>query len=73
MSTKEQRAEILRLLKKVEYDRTTLTYQHRTLGVADADIGRPVDWWIEGLTVEQASSTIRQLKDRASEKDGDDE
>lgn len=73
MSTKEQRAEILRLMKKVEFDRTTLTYQHRTIGVPDAMIGKPVDLWIEGLSTEQATTTIMLLRARAGEKDGDDE
>jgi len=69
MSTKDQRAEILRLLKKQEMDITTLTYQHRTLGVPDYLIGKPVDLWIEGLSTEHASSVIRQLRDRADEQE----
>lgn len=71
MTTGYQRAEIIRLLRRIGFNSVTLTYQHRVLGVPDYMIDKPVDAWIDGLSTEQASSVIRKLRDLAG--DGEDE
>lgn len=65
MITTQQRAEILRLMRKAEFDTFTVTYQHRRLGVTEAQIGGRVDAWLDGLTIQQGSTLINTLKDLA--------
>lgn len=62
MITTRQRSEILRLLRKAEFDTFTVTYQHRRLGVAEAQIGGRVDAWLDALTIQQGSALITTLK-----------
>lgn len=62
MTTPYQRAEIIRLLRKLEFDSVTLTFQHRTLGAPDYLIGKSVEGWIDTMGVDQASALINRLR-----------
>lgn len=61
--TTAQRDLIDRLLREAEYDTRTVTFQHRALGVAEHEIGKPVSVWLDSLSIEQASQVIRKLQD----------
>jgi len=63
-STQHQRAEIVRLLRKVEMDTRRVTLMHRLVGVPDSFIDRPVDEWMCTLSVDAANGVIRTLQAR---------
>jgi hypothetical protein len=60
--TPYQRAEIVRLLKKLEFDHRTVTFQHRRLGVPEAVIGGTVDAWLSGMSQAEASAMIEKMR-----------
>ena len=62
-ATTAQLAEIRRLLRLAEFDTRTVGYTHRRLGVADHEIGRPVDEWLDSLSKSAASTVIGKLRD----------
>lgn len=64
MPTPYQRAEIARLLQKLEFDHKHLSLMHRRVGAPDALIedGATVDTWLDGLTQEQASALIDKMR-----------
>lgn len=64
--TTAQRGMIVSLLSKAEYDPRTVTLMHRRLGVADSFLYRPVDEWLDSLTVESASALIDKLQREAA-------
>lgn len=59
-----QRAEIIRLLRKLELNSVTVTYQHRALGAADHMIDGPVDAWLDGLDSRGGEQLIERLRAR---------
>lgn len=61
MITTAQRAAIMRLLRKGEFDTFTVTYQFRPLGVSEAQIGNRVDAWLDGLSIKEGSALIAKL------------
>lgn len=62
--TTAQRARILKLMARVEFDTRTVTYAHRRLGMtADSFVGRPVDTWLDTMSIEDASALIERLED----------
>jgi hypothetical protein len=65
MITTQQRSEILRLLRKAEFDPFTVTFQFRQLGATEAQIGGRVDTWLNEMTIRQGSALITTLKDLA--------
>lgn len=60
--TSYQRAEVLRLLKLLEFDTRTVTYMHRRIGVPESTIGGTVDTWLSGLGNADASTLIDKLR-----------
>lgn len=62
--TQAQRVEILRLLRKAEYDNRTVTYQYRLVHADENYVGRPVDEWLDSLTREQAIRVIHKLQEQ---------
>jgi hypothetical protein len=58
-----QRARIIELLARHEFDTRTVTYAYRRLGVSEDRIGRPVDTWLDSISIEQASNLIGKLED----------
>lgn len=65
MITTAQRAEIRRLLRKLEFDANTVTYQFRQLGAPETAIGGRVDAWLDGLDIKQGSALIERLGELA--------
>lgn len=63
-ATVAQRTEIRRLLRLAEYDTSTVGVMHRRLGVAEHEIGRPVEEWLDVLNKDQASVVIKKLRDQ---------
>lgn len=61
-STQYQRAEIIRLLRKLEFDTRTVTYQHRKVDDCEFWIGMSVDGWLSSMTQERASKAIDRLR-----------
>lgn len=72
MITAYQRAEVVRLLRKLEVDSVTVGYRHRTFGVQDHMIGGPVDAWLDGLTSELANALIKRLRKDVDDVEDDD-
>lgn len=60
--TPYQRAEIIRLLKLLEFDHRNVTYQHRRLGVPESAIGGTVEAWLTGVSQADASALIDKLR-----------
>lgn len=60
--THAQRHTICGLLREAEFDTRTVTFQHRRLGVSEAQIGGSVDAWLDSLSIEQASVLIDKLQ-----------
>lgn len=52
------------LLRKLELDTVTLTYQHRTLGVQDHMIGGQVEAWLDGMKSAEIERLIDTLRAR---------
>lgn len=65
MITAMQRAEILRLMRKAEFDTKVVTYLHRRLGASEAMIGGRVDAWLDTLSIADGSSLIASLRGMA--------
>lgn len=62
--TAYQRAEVRRLLQKLEFDDSHLTLMHRRVGAPDAliDAGASIDTWLDSLTQVQASELIAKMR-----------
>lgn len=60
--TPYQRAEIIRLLQRLEFDHQAVTYQHRRLGVPESAIGGTVDAWLSDVSNASASALIEKLR-----------
>lgn len=63
-STPYQRAEVARLLRKLDLDARQLTFQHRRVGAPEPMIqaGAKVEQWLEGLDMDEASELIDKLR-----------
>jgi hypothetical protein len=63
-ATPYQRAEVARLLQKLEYDHRNLTLMHRNVGAPEPLIqaGAKVDAWLDEMTPEQASALIEKMR-----------
>jgi hypothetical protein len=61
--TNSQKSYITDLLRKRGYDTRTITYQYRRLGVPDSKQGESVDSWLDGMTREDASAVIDELRE----------
>lgn len=70
-ASQAQKQEIARLLKRAEYDPKTITLMHRNVGVPDRFQGKPVNHWLDSLTVEDASQIITRLRKDDDEDDDD--
>ena len=68
-----QKQEIVRLLKKADYDDKTVTLMHRNLGASDHWQGKPVSHWLDSLSIAEASRLITKLRDEADEADDDED
>lgn len=66
-----QRNEIMRLLRLAEFDTRTVTFQHRRLGVSEHEIGKPVDAWLDTLTLGTVSPVITTLRNIVGAEDDD--
>lgn len=62
MITTAQRAEVMRLMKKLEFDPKTITMMHRRVSVPEHLIGTSVDAWVGGMTEAEASALIDKMK-----------
>lgn len=71
-NTPDQRAEIDRLLRKLEMDTPSFTLQHQAiwtgarLATFDLDLGKPLAQKIDELSFQQAHQVIDALKLRAA-------
>lgn len=63
-ATPYQRAEVIRLLQRLEFDHKHLTLMHRRVGAPDALIegGAAVETWLDTLTQEQASVLVDKMR-----------
>lgn len=61
-STQAQRLEIVKLLRKAEFDTRYVTLMHRRVGAPDSLMGRPIDEWMSGLSLDAASEVIKKLQ-----------
>ena len=67
MSTTAQRDLIRRLLREVEFDLARITLMHtRIPHCTRAQVGDQVDFWIDGLSVAQASEVVGWLQEQVS-------
>lgn len=58
-----QKDTIQGLLRKLEWDRRTITLQYRLVGVPDSLQGSSVDSWLDSLSIEGASQVIKRLSE----------
>lgn len=61
-STQAQRLEIVKLLRKAEFDTRYVTLMHRRVGAPDSLMGRPIDEWMSSLSLDAASEVIKKLQ-----------
>lgn len=62
-ATAEQRSQLVALMVARDFDATIITAQPwRLLRMADCFLYRPVDEWLDSLTVESASALIDKLQ-----------
>lgn len=61
-STQHQRGEIVRLMRRAEFDTRRITLMHRRLGVPDQFMDRPVDEWMSSLSLDAANGVIKTLQ-----------
>ena len=61
-ATQYQRNQILRLMRKLELDTRRITLMHRRIGVSDQWLDKPVDAWMNTLSVEESSNLIVKLE-----------
>lgn len=71
-ATHAQRTEIRRLSRLAEFDTKTVTFMHRRLGVAEHEIGRPVEEWLDAMTRSNASVVIDKLRQIVGADDDED-